>query len=224
MAKFFEHKKALELRKEGKSYNQIKQTLRVSKSTLSYWLHDAPLSSEQMKMLRDWNEVRIEKFRETWRKKKELRLNEFYEVAKKQILPLSERELHIAGLFLYWGEGLKGLKYPLMISNTNPTVIQFSLFWMNKILKISKESLRFKLHLYSDMDIEVEHQFWAKILKISLSQFKKPYIKQSSSRSITYATSSFWHGTCEIYGGNIRLKERVMMELKAVSDVYKTGA
>src|SRR3990167_7463158 len=150
MAKFFEHKKALELRKEGKSYNQIKQTLRVSKSTLSYWLHDAPLSSEQMKMLRDWNEVRIEKFRETWRKKKELRLNEFYEVAKKQILPLSERELHIAGLFLYWGEGLKGLKYPLMISNTNPTVIQFSLFWMNKILKISKESLRFKLHLYSD--------------------------------------------------------------------------
>jgi DNA-binding CsgD family transcriptional regulator len=35
MARFIEHQKALELRKQGKSYSEIKKILDISKSTLS---------------------------------------------------------------------------------------------------------------------------------------------------------------------------------------------
>jgi len=221
MAKILEHKKALKLRQQGKSYSQIKKILGLSKSTLSLWLRDYPLSKEQIRALRDWSETRIEKYRETRRKQRETRLAQYYKSGKQRLLPASSKALYIAGLFLYWGEGTKLMSSPLVISNTDPSVIKFSLFWMNKILKIPKEKIKFKLHLYSDMNIEEEHVFWSKQLRIPTKQFRKPYIKTSNSRSINYKT--FNHGTCEIHGGNVRLKEQIMTDITVIYDKYKMG-
>jgi len=89
------------LRKQGKSYSQIKKILKVSKSTLSLWLRNYPLSKQIIRELRDWNEQRIEKFRNTMRKKREERLKEVYKSQKKIISPLNKREFFLAGLFLY---------------------------------------------------------------------------------------------------------------------------
>ena len=77
----------------------------ISKGTLSYWLRDYPLSRERINELRAWNERRIEKFRETMRRKKETRMATVYDNMKKEILPLNKRELFVAGLLLYAGEG-----------------------------------------------------------------------------------------------------------------------
>ena len=71
MARFKDHQKALDLRKQGMSYTQIKKTLKVGKSTLSVWLRKYPLSKERIKELRNNNERRIEKFRETMKQKKQ---------------------------------------------------------------------------------------------------------------------------------------------------------
>ncbi len=221
MAKFKEHQKALELRKHGKSYSQIKKILGVSKSSLSLWLRNYPLSKDRIRLLRDWNESRIEKYRETRRKTREARLDETYRIAKGKILPLSKKALHAAGLFLYWGEGGKSIHNPLCISNTDPSVMKFSLFWMTKILKIPKERIKFRLHLYSDMDIDREHYFWQNQLSVAKKQFRKPYIKKNSAHTINYR--GFGHGTCEIYGGNVRLKEQILMEIKAIHERYKLG-
>ncbi|PIR82779.1 hypothetical protein COU20_00415 [Candidatus Kaiserbacteria bacterium CG10_big_fil_rev_8_21_14_0_10_59_10] len=42
MARRADHQKAVLLRKQGKSYNEIKEILGIAKSTLSGWLHDYP--------------------------------------------------------------------------------------------------------------------------------------------------------------------------------------
>ena len=83
MARFKDHERAIILRKRGMRYSQIKKILKVSKSTLSTWLKDHPLSEERIRQLRDWSEQRIEKCRETKRKKKEKRLKDFYQEQKK---------------------------------------------------------------------------------------------------------------------------------------------
>ena len=74
MARFRDRAKAIKLRFQGKSYSQIKSALKVSKSTLSYWLKDFPLSEKRIKELRDNNPRRIEKYRATRLKKKKERL------------------------------------------------------------------------------------------------------------------------------------------------------
>ncbi|MFH0805588.1 MAG: helix-turn-helix domain-containing protein [Patescibacteria group bacterium] len=218
MAKKIERRKAIALRKQGKSYSQIKKIVKVSKGTLSCWLRDYPLPKQRIIELCNKNEQRIERFRQTMRRKKEKRWNEAFEKAKKDLLPLCKKELLIAGLFLYWGEGTKKMAEGLAVANTNPEIVKFTIFWMTKILGIQKSKLKAKLHLYNDMNIKKEHLFWSKETGISLKQFRKPYIKKTTTMSVDYP--GFKHGTCAIFGGNVISKEMVMMSIKAIAEKY----
>ncbi|MBI4919859.1 hypothetical protein HY838_01020 [Candidatus Azambacteria bacterium] len=134
-------------------------------------------------------------------------------------MPLSNRELFLTGIFLYWGEGTKATKGELTISNTDPKVIKFSLYWFVKILKVPKNKIKILAHLYNDMDIDKELLFWSELTKIPLSQFRKPYIKKTSLKSINYK-GTFGHGTCNVKVIDTKLTEKIMMVLKAVSDYY----
>jgi len=51
MAKHELHNQAIDMRKEGASYSQIKAKLGISKSILSGWLKPYPLSPERLKRL-----------------------------------------------------------------------------------------------------------------------------------------------------------------------------
>lgn len=77
MTNIVARRKALEFRKLGKSYSQIRKELVVSKSTLNIWLKNYPLNPEQMCRL-NHNEASREKYRNTMRAKKETRLLRYY--------------------------------------------------------------------------------------------------------------------------------------------------
>lgn len=219
MSRIIDREKALKLRKSGASYSQIKSILKVPKSTLSGWLHDFPLSKERVSALRDNNEGRIEKFRETMRQKRILKLNSILYEAKKKLLPLSRRELLLCGLFLYLGEGTKTASSKLSITNTDPEIIKFTLFWFVQILKLPKNKIRIDLHLYNDMNLKKEIDFWSKTLRLSLKHFNKPYIKNTSQARINHK-GQFGHGTCAISFFNVKIRDEILMSIKAIIDKY----
>lgn len=212
---------ALILRKQELSYSEIKKRLNVSKSTLSLWLRKYPLSKERIDELRGSNEKRIERYRETRKKTREDRLQKTYVEQKKKVFPLSKRDIFIAGLFLYWGEGSKARLREVFVSNTNPSIINFFIKWMEIVFEVPKSKLKFRMHFYEDMDIKKEIAFWAKTLNVSESQFTKPYIKKTSSLRIN-EKGSFGHGTCNAGIYDARLAEQVMMAIEAISDKYGT--
>lgn len=209
---------ATNLRREGKSYSQIKKKLKVSKSTLSYWLRNYPLSKNQLNKLVYKNEKRIERFSKTMRLKREKRLNEVYKIEKEELLPLSKKEIYIGGLFLYWGEGGKTAKTRTAFSNTDPKMITFTLYWIIKIMKTPTEKIVVRLHLYKDMDINKEINYWSKMIRLPKNRFRKPYIKNTTLKSLTY--KGFGHGTCNLEIDNRDLKEKIMMGIKVISDRY----
>ena len=219
MARLKDKERALILRKQNQSYSQIKKALNVSKSTLSLWLRNYPLSKQRIRELRDWNEQRIERFRETMKIKKEKRLKQFYDQQKKLLLPLKDCEIFIAGLFLYWGEGSKTKDTNLSIANTDPSIIRFFIYWLINELRVPRKKLRIHLHLYSDMNIKEKIHFWSKKIAIPINQFAKPYIKKNSSTSITHK-GRFGYGTCCVNIGDARLSEKILMTIKAISDHY----
>jgi hypothetical protein len=219
MARVLEHREALRLRKEGKSYSQIKTALGISKSTLSDWLHKYPLTREQINSLRSLSEKRIERYSNTMRRKREERHRLYYTQEKEKWFPFSERELFIAGLFLYWGEGNKADRNVVSVSNTDPSVIKFAINWIINCLYISRSFVRIQLHLYSDMDINEETDYWARQLDLNKNQFCRPYIKESKKTSLDQK-GLFGHGTCNIRVCKTEIKERILMDLKAVSDIY----
>lgn len=224
MARLKDREKALSLRKQEMSYSQIKKILGVSKSTLSDWLRKFPLPERKIKELQrqGWekSEASRERFRNTMRRKREKRLEETYKTQKKKVLPLSKRELFLAGLFLYWGEGTKCRMDGLGMTNSDPSVIKFFIYWLTRILAVPKSKIRIQIHLYNNMDIDKEIKYWSKTLKIPIQQFIRPYIKKSSSERINHK-GGFGHGTCNARIGNVPLAEKVFMSIKAISDRYQ---
>lgn len=219
MAKTELRRKAIELRRLRKSYSQIKSELGVSKSTLSIWLRDYPLTREEINALRGRSEIRIEKYRKTMQQKRDRRLHSYYDEEKKKLLPFSKREIIIAGLFLYWGEGNKSQRNTVSINNTDPRVIKFALYWLMCGLDIPKDRIQVFIHLYSDMNETEEKDYWSKELRIDLDHFAKPYIKRSKRTDLDH--KGFGHGTCGIRVFDTVLKEKVLMGLDAIADFYE---
>lgn len=217
MARFADKAKARALRAQGKSYSEIKDMLGVGKGTLSAWLSDMPLSAEQIRQLRDLNPRRIERYRETMRRKRETKLMLAYKKAAHDIGTLSRRDVFIAGLYLYWGEGNKSGASNVGISNTNPEIIRAFLDWC-VVVGIPKERCYVRLHLYRDMDIEEETTYWSHILDIPIKRFRRPYIKDSARSGLTYKTIG--HGTCNIRFENMPMWEYIMMALRYLGEQH----
>ena len=215
MARIKDRQLAIELRKQGKSYNQIKKQLLVSKSTLSLWLRKYPLSEAQLEALQV-SDRRIEAFQKTMRAKREKKLQRYYQEAQKLYLPLSKRGLLLAGILLYWGEGTKVNRGRVLISNTDPAVLKFAVYWLESGLGISRESFKVQLHLYNDMDIQKTINYWSKALRISKKQIAKPYIKKSNRVELTH--KGFGHGTCNLVVYNTEIKEKIMAAIQVISD------
>lgn len=216
MAKRKEKEAAIRLREQGFSYSQIKEKLGVSKGTLSPWLSGMPLTEARIRELQ-FSEAVIEKIRATKLKKRQARLEDVYKTVASHIGTLSDRELFIAGFFLYWAEGGKTNPYTVTLANTDPAMIRFYLRWL-KVLKVPLNKVLVRLHLYSDMNIEEEIEFWSKALKFPKNRFRKPYIKKSKFSSITFTT--FGHGTCNIVLDNRDAAEYVLQGLKSISSKF----
>ncbi|MDP1722276.1 MAG: helix-turn-helix domain-containing protein [Candidatus Gottesmanbacteria bacterium] len=224
MARVIDRRKAIFFRKQGMTYGEIKKRLRVSKSTLSEWLRDEPLTNDQMVSLavnkKKSRELAVEKTRIVKLNKRQARLSQIYSQEKKRLVPIDLKSLEIAGLFLYWGEGNKRTPTSIALNNTDPMVVKFYLYWLLKILKVPKERIHVSLHLYSDMDREKEMLYWSTTLKLSLTQFQKPYVKKSLRMMVDH--KGYGHGTCGLIFNNARLKERVLLGIKAIAEYYAT--
>ncbi len=170
----------------------------------------------------DSQERRIEHFQEAFRRKRQQTLDEIYKREQKSLLPITDREMYVAGLMLYWGEGLKASWGRVSFSNTNPAMILFAIKWLTDCCGVPREKLQIRFHFYSDMDIEKEHQYWQNLLNLPRSQFRKPYIKQSLRTHIN-EKGGFGHGTCDITVGDTFLKEKIMMGIKVISDSLSWG-
>lgn len=217
MARKLDKQKAITMRKTGMSYSQIKEKLNVSKSTLSGWLYDMPLSEKKIRELRADNPIRIEKYRNTMRLKRDSKNLEAYNIIAKRIGKISDREFLIAGLFLYWAEGSKTKTFAIGLTNTNPNMLILFIRWL-QFFDVPKSKLKVHLHLYSDMNIKKQIDFWSKTLDIPISQFRKPYIKKTTLSSITY-TNGFGQGTCSVILENGPITAQVMMGVQYIQDI-----
>jgi predicted transcriptional regulator len=210
-------RRAVKLRLSGKSYSEIKELTGATKSSLSYWLKNYPLTVKQAKKLKArYKDRQIESFIKTMRLKREVRNEETYARLTKILLPLTEKELGIAGLFLYLGEGSKHQSGQILVSNTDPSVIKFVMRWYENYLDIPKDEIKVGLQLYGDMNIKEEISYWSTFLAIPVKNFWKPYIKNSAAKSIDHTGHK--HGTCTLYHGSVPKHEEIMMSIKCILD------
>jgi len=100
----------------------------------------------------------------------------------KKNLTLKERELKIAGIFLYWAEGGKPSKihrnWTVDLANSDPKMISLFLKFLREICRINEGKLSVQLYCYANQDVEELKRYWAKVTKIPKEKFIKPYVRQ----------------------------------------------
>lgn len=212
---------ALQMRKQGMSYSQIKEKVKVSKGTLSNWLSEYPLSDERIRELRGNSSKRIERYRQTMQEKRNQKFVDAYKEAQKAIGIFSDRDLLIAGFFLYWGEGGKTDESAVTFANTDLKMVQVFIVWL-KSIGIQESDLKIRLQLYKDMDYGKETAYWSQALTIPLKQFRRPYVKGSNRNGLTYK-SKHTHGTCNVIVHDTAKRRFVLMAIKYLAEQVITS-
>lgn len=96
----------------------------------------------------------------------------------KKNLSKKEEKLRIAGLMLYWAEGVKTSDNTVDLTNSDPHMIKLFLRMLREVYGIKEEKLRVLLYCYANQDIKKLIGYWVKATKIPQKQFIKPYIRQ----------------------------------------------
>jgi transcriptional regulator with XRE-family HTH domain len=219
-----QRERAIELRLTHKlGYKAIAEQVKVSKSTLSRWLEDLPLSEERILELRReaWSvgEAKRERFRQTMRAKRDERDRQTYLRQKKKLARISEQSMFIAGLMLYAAEGDKKSKADIAFTNTDPALILFFARWIVRFLGFPKDKLRIQLHLYENMNVKAEELFWIHELGMSQKQLWKSQVRTLRPKSFSYRDTSR-HGTCKLYIGSVPKKAEIKLSIRAFFDTY----
>ncbi len=103
----------------------------------------------------------------------------------KKIGKLSDRDLLVAMVALYWGEGSKKSRQ-LAINNSDPAMITFMMKAFRKIWNISEDRFSFhvginKIHKNRDEEVKT---YWSKIVNVNKKQFNKTIFIKAKNKKV----------------------------------------
>lgn len=172
--------KVRKLRSEGKTYNEIRQTLNISipKSTLSSWCRGVILPNWYPAKIRELNRKSFKKAQiMAWasrRRKRELFLDKVRQEARKVIKKLNLENLKIVLAMLYLGEGAKWKTHSgLMLGGSDPLVILLYILLLKKCYNIKPSQLKCRISYRADQDICELEKYWSGITGIPQENFYK---------------------------------------------------
>ncbi|SEC99440.1 Putative ATPase subunit of terminase (gpP-like) [Streptomyces misionensis] len=177
--------RARELRLQGWTYDRIQVELGCSKSSISLWVRDLPRPerrspSEQARMAarKRWEHelaVRDEQRRKT------------KAAAADEIGTMTDRDLFLAGVALYWAEGSKDKPYArrenVQFVNSDPGVVRVYLAWLD-LLGIERERLRYRVMIHATGDVEGARRHWADLVQADPAEFQRTTIKKHNPKTV----------------------------------------
>ncbi len=181
---------AIELRKGGYSYSEIKKFCPVPKSTLSYWFRNIKLSEPQLSRLKKKRVEAAQKGTKTRILKISQAIQEIQKTSVKDIGKISKRELWLMGVVLYWRERLlnkndSDLKKGVRFTSSDPQLIKLFLKWLVDVGGIKNEEISFDIYIGKKQGLLNESvNYWADITGFSKGNFSRYYVLKKSKRSL----------------------------------------
>ena len=178
--------RAIQLRRQGRSYGQIQAELGVSRGSLSLWLRDVPLSEEQAHFLEERQRLALLKastarhssarFREKW----------LVNQARAQIGPISDGELFVAGVVAYWAEGAKtkpwGPREGVDFINSDPGMIRLFAAWLD-LVGVSRDERSYRVSIYASADVKAAIRYWSDVVGVPADRFLRTTLKRHNPQT-----------------------------------------
>lgn len=176
---------AMKLRLRGYSYNEIRNTLRVPKSTLSGWFRDLILSKSAQDRLNARIGIGTAVLIRRNRKQTQDAQKRAYQIqseASARIPVLDKKDLLLLGTALYWAEGYKRLRvrdgktvtaHTISFVNSDPDMIRVFIRFLTEILDVKPDDIRLTMRLYAHINEQEAFYHWTGITGLNTGHFHK---------------------------------------------------
>jgi transposase-like protein len=201
-------------RDDGLSYSEISELIGVSKSTLSSWLKQISLSSEQQEILKNKMDANRDSFaaralivnRERFINSRMQAQHEGSNLIEK--LPKDHSIGELALAMLYVGEGSKSYGR-VQIANTDPGILRYFLSALILLYDIDESRLSFRLNIVDIARLyEKEYiDWWKNEIRYPNGRFLKT---QFDIRSRAQVITPGYHGVCTITYCDTYLQQKIL--------------
>lgn len=200
---------AINMRKSGKSYAQIRASLNIPVSTLSNWFADV----EWSKKLRDHlsasvqrdHTVRLVKLNKIRGNNLKRIYAEARDEARREFALLKYDPLFVSGVMLYWGEGAKSPKQGVKFTNSDPRMIEFYIKFLTNSCRIPLEMIRAYVLIYPEIEEKTARAYWSKMIGLPWENFTKCVRIEGR-----HATRRLGWGVCTVTISSTYFKQKML--------------
>ncbi|NMI58894.1 MULTISPECIES: hypothetical protein [unclassified Streptomyces] len=189
-----------ELRGQGWTYNEIQAELGCSKSSVSLWVRDLP--HPEPRCTPEEQRARMNAGLARLRAEQDRVREETKRAAAAAIGKLTDRELFLVGVGLYWAEGAKDKPYSrreqVLFVNSDPGMISVFLAWLD-LLQVERERLRFRVMIHESADVPAAERFWADHVGADGSSFNKSTLKKHNPKTVRKNVGDNYRGCLVIH-------------------------
>jgi len=185
-----DRERARVLRLEGKTYKQIQAELAVSSATLSMWLRDLPHPQPD----RSAHAAHMHRILAT-------RRNEQREAQKAaafaEVGEISDRELMLLGVALYWAEGVKDKSYSrreyIQFINSDAGMMRLFLSWLD-LVGVEEADRQYRISIHESANLAAAEEFWRGVVGRPEADFRKPTLKRHNPKTVRKQLTDDYHG------------------------------
>ncbi|MEU8469814.1 hypothetical protein AB0F30_18125 [Streptomyces sp. NPDC029006] len=187
--------RARELRRQGWTYDRIQAELGCSRSSVSLWVRDLPkpeprYTPEEQRALMNEGLAAMRAAQDRERAATKQR-------AAAAVGELSDRELFLIGVGLYWAEGGKDKPYDrrecVVFVNSDPGMIRVFLAWL-RLVGVERDRIRYTVTIHENVDVAGAERYWADLVGAGTSAFNKTTLKKHNPRTVRKNTGEGYRG------------------------------
>ncbi len=218
--------RAIELRKQGKTYSEIRSLVPVAKSTLGLWFIDVGMGKHQKQRI---TQKRIDAQKRGAARRREQRLEmtrSIFELCGKDIDSISGRELWLIGIVLYWAEGSKAkdwnISQVVQFTNSDPIMIKLYIKWLMESLHFPKDDLLLSLSIHENNKYRLSEviSFWHKQTGFQWDISDRVYFKRHKPNPGRHNLGDKYYGTLRVtVRRSVNLNRKISGWVRALCEV-----
>ncbi|WP_211128299.1 hypothetical protein [Streptomyces yatensis] len=178
--------RAREMRLRGMTYDRIQLELGCSKSSISLWVRDLPKPDRPTRTREEASAIAKRGWEATMRQR-EIERQQRKLAAAREVGELTDRELFLVGVGLYWSEGAKSKPHnpteKATFINSDPDMIQLYLAWLS-LLGVEPERLRYRVMIHESAQVADAERYWAEAIGVDVTALERTTLKKHNPKTV----------------------------------------